>query len=646
MKKHTNLTLLCTGVLLLIFSHALYAAPPVLLKIFATDNTRTDSLLLGLDPAATNHIDSTLGEEEFPPGGPAFDIRFASNPGPVGKDTCKGGTKVNYHHMVRITQADRWRIAFWSDDSGSTVTFTWQFLNAGANGWTLEDGSPDQITVLPHFPPVDLTTTTSFTYPNKTTNAVGPQYVYINYFDGLKLTTAAQESLTVDAAKTLTTRKAYLTQFQFTVAPAGAPPVGTVALHVEFGDAVTFGPNSIFALPVTGDKGKGKIWNLTNPSGTITPPITITGKGAKGKATKITKWWWLDVTGANVEGKKAKAHTDNITSVNQIFLLREPTWMNVVTEMYAQGFANVVTDQEKGKGIGMRIGVRDTVALTTKFKPIYRWNILPKPGDVIAALWKKKVGGHTAIPGQSFATLLIGGKAVMVAEKKGAITPDKGNDALYAEAIALKFNINASDNYGKMEHSGLGSLIYNKPSSPFNGWTISKFMDTLDHYMSWGSAGVSSDSTAFYAAAHDFNTAFSGPFDTVTFAAKSVIKGVRAVGAVSYLYRASLELPPVMPVASYHEQTPVRYKLEQNYPNPFNPTTKIRFELPQDAYVTLKIYNILGQEVTTLLNHDQMTQGTNEVNFDATRLASGVYYYRLVVNDGQFVQVKKMMLLK
>jgi hypothetical protein len=645
MKKHTRLTLVCIGVLaLLVFSQVLMAtSPPVLLKLRATDTTRKDSLYLGLDPAATNHIDSVLGEEEFPPGGFAMDVRFATNAGPVGKDTCKGGTKTNYHHMVRITQADRWRVAFYSDDSGGNVTFDWQFLNAGANGWTLEDGSVDPITLLPHFQPIDMTTTGSFTYPLKTNSAVGAQYIYINYFDGLKLTTAAQESLTVDAAKKLMARKAYLTKFQFSV-PGPVPPL-TVGLHVEFDGVIIDGPNSIFAVKGSADAGKGKLWNLTNPSGTITPPIVVTGKGAKGGLLKLKKYWWLDNTNANIEGKKV-THGP-VTADNEQYLLHEPNWMNVGTEMYAQGYKDV--DQEKGKGIGMRIGVRDSVGDNGKGKAIHRWNVLKKWGDVQAALWKKNVGGHTTIPGQSFKDLLIGGKAAMVAEFSGAITPAKGNDALYAEAITLKFNINASDNYAKMEHSGLGTLIYKKPGTPFDGWTISKFMDTLDYYMSWGRAGASSAAADYYAAVHDFNTAFSGPFDTVTFGQgpKTQVKGVRAVGKVAYLYRNTLELPPVMPVAPYREgKMPVSYKLDQNYPNPFNPSTTIRFELPQDAFVTLKVYNILGQEVVTLFNREQMTQGTNEVTFDASRLASGVYYYRIVINDGQFQQVKKMMLLK
>ncbi|HPD67907.1 MAG TPA: T9SS type A sorting domain-containing protein [Ignavibacteriales bacterium] len=86
----------------------------------------------------------------------------------------------------------------------------------------------------------------------------------------------------------------------------------------------------------------------------------------------------------------------------------------------------------------------------------------------------------------------------------------------------------------------------------------------------------------------------------------------------------------------------------QNYPNPFNPTTSIKFALKTDAMVNLKIYNILGQEVATLVNNE-MTAGMKTINFNASNLASGVYIYRLEVlgKDGsKFVNTKKMMLLK
>ncbi len=91
------------------------------------------------------------------------------------------------------------------------------------------------------------------------------------------------------------------------------------------------------------------------------------------------------------------------------------------------------------------------------------------------------------------------------------------------------------------------------------------------------------------------------------------------------------------------EPIPQVYALEQNYPNPFNPSTTIRYQLPQDGFVTLKIYDILGREVTTLVNEEK-TKGRYEVNFNASSLASGVYLYRIKVND--YVAVKKMLMLK
>jgi hypothetical protein len=85
------------------------------------------------------------------------------------------------------------------------------------------------------------------------------------------------------------------------------------------------------------------------------------------------------------------------------------------------------------------------------------------------------------------------------------------------------------------------------------------------------------------------------------------------------------------------------YKLFQNYPNPFNPSTTIKFEIPKDGLVTLKIYNILGKEIETLINEER-SSGRYEVDFDASKLASGIYFYQLKTND--YIDTKKMILLK
>ncbi len=89
--------------------------------------------------------------------------------------------------------------------------------------------------------------------------------------------------------------------------------------------------------------------------------------------------------------------------------------------------------------------------------------------------------------------------------------------------------------------------------------------------------------------------------------------------------------------------TVTSYKLSQNYPNPFNPSTKIQYSLMKPGLVTLRIYDVLGRLVKTLVNGYQV-QGSHIVNFNASQLASGVYFYKL--ESGSFQSVKKMMLLK
>ena len=88
---------------------------------------------------------------------------------------------------------------------------------------------------------------------------------------------------------------------------------------------------------------------------------------------------------------------------------------------------------------------------------------------------------------------------------------------------------------------------------------------------------------------------------------------------------------------------PKDYQLYQNYPNPFNPTTKIKFALPYASLVTVKVYDLLGREIKTLLNETKQP-GNYEVNFDASRLASGVYFYSIKANN--FNSVKKMVFIK
>jgi hypothetical protein len=104
-----------------------------------------------------------------------------------------------------------------------------------------------------------------------------------------------------------------------------------------------------------------------------------------------------------------------------------------------------------------------------------------------------------------------------------------------------------------------------------------------------------------------------------------------------YLTKLSIGIEPVS------TEIPDKYLLYQNYPNPFNPATNIRYQLKENSFVTLKIYNLLGKEIATLVNENQKA-GIYETTFKADNLPSGIYFYRIAAGD--FSETKKMILIK
>jgi hypothetical protein len=124
-------------------------------------------------------------------------------------------------------------------------------------------------------------------------------------------------------------------------------------------------------------------------------------------------------------------------------------------------------------------------------------------------------------------------------------------------------------------------------------------------------------------------------------AANNVIFGYAVAGDGSCLRLRDSVL--FLGVNNNNNNVPSEYALEQNFPNPFNPSTTIRYALPGSSNVTLKIYDMLGNEVRTVVNEFKHA-GTYSVNFDASSLSSGVYFYKIVAGD--FTDAKKMTLVK
>jgi photosystem II stability/assembly factor-like uncharacterized protein len=155
---------------------------------------------------------------------------------------------------------------------------------------------------------------------------------------------------------------------------------------------------------------------------------------------------------------------------------------------------------------------------------------------------------------------------------------------------------------------------------------------------------VSQQGTSVYTSSNDganFSSAYTAPAGSFYHLTKSrsgaTIWGVRSNGGISRFGT------PINGISTISNEVPSSYSLSQNYPNPFNPVTKINFALPKSGLVTLKVYDILGKEVATLVN-EVKTAGTYNYEFDGTLLTSGVYFYRIESNG--FTDIKKMMLIK
>jgi photosystem II stability/assembly factor-like uncharacterized protein len=113
-----------------------------------------------------------------------------------------------------------------------------------------------------------------------------------------------------------------------------------------------------------------------------------------------------------------------------------------------------------------------------------------------------------------------------------------------------------------------------------------------------------------------------------------------AVGEYGKVYKFNKE---IIGIKNKGENSPVSFKLYQNYPNPFNPVTKIYYELPENSYIKLSVYDVLGREVTSLVD-GEMPRGKHESDWNASGLSSGVYFYK--IEAGTYTQTKKMVLLK
>ncbi len=405
-------------------------------------------------------------------------------------------------------------------------------------------------------------------------------------------------------------------------------------LHMEFSHKIL--PGTISATPpydsVNSDAASHK-WNFffsapIDSGGTI----SVCGFGDKGSRQTVSKYWWIS-NGVQV-GKPAK---DVRFTLNQP-RLPMPNLINLIDADY----------QSPALQGGLVIGIADpTLKKTTG------WVRLKKSGDVLKSLVGKKGSQHTGDPA-----------AFDFTGEKGMLPPEKQNDNLFANQVAAKLALTSSDD--SITPPGFSGLTYDDSTGaqthPLNGKGLWDIVTVVDSFLS-GYHTIISDCTEVKPAVsldsilRRINRAFSGPVDTNSFSGRLSLKGIlRDWGDIPYLHPpAGITIPLRNPPVRGGER-PVTYSLYQNYPNPFNPVTVIRYFLPVSSIVTLKIYNILGQEVMTLLDEQILNEGVQSTDFDGSKLASGVYFYRLSARPttlgadagpgGGYTAARKMLLIK
>lgn len=388
-----------------------------------------------------------------------------------------------------------------------------------------------------------------------------------------------------------------------------------------------------------------------------------------------------------------------------------PNWANLLQEVVVQGGFQPGSSESDIAG-GMRLGESYMRSLVSSFGTYYlpqpirsdtAWvrltSWIPARGSrpafganwgVLQGTLKSRVGyppvfyTHDNYARGFDSTLNPGdGRRQLLRGQQYQIYPYRSKNKLFAEMVALKFNIAAND-LGKagssISYGTFGNLVINLPGNPLTGLSIRAASALVDQYMTFERTAPAGFFDDAYACVYAINRAFVGPLDTTTnnapplFQDGSFYRGntLRVNGVAGASSTGGFLIPgaaaPMMVIPTndfteapygYDEQDPgmesaeqiPAMKLYQNYPNPFNPTTTINFRLGAPSQVTVKVYNLLGQEVATLLNNEPMVDGYQAFTFDARALTSGVYYYTVSgvnMEDGTEIprSVGKMLLVK
>jgi hypothetical protein len=201
-------------------------------------------------------------------------------------------------------------------------------------------------------------------------------------------------------------------------------------------------------------------------------------------------------------------------------------------------------------------------------------------------------------------------------------------------SFTTDFGMNWQDAPG-IPNSGAIIGIYTKPREGFD------LFGNHDVYISRGDNKILCLKDSLWQVIH---TAPSGNYKHISHEVSFAAWAVRDNGGITFYQRSTVGINLI------YTEIPRSFSLSQNYPNPFNPVTQIKFDIPKSGFVKITIYDLLGREISTLVNQ-QMQPGSYNVDWDASNFSSGVYFYKIEVRQtgsstGDFVESKKMVLVK
>ncbi|MBI3193602.1 MAG: T9SS type A sorting domain-containing protein, partial [Ignavibacteriae bacterium] len=325
-----------------------------------------------------------------------------------------------------------------------------------------------------------------------------------------------------------------------------------------------------------------------------------------------------------------------------------PNLVNMLAEIFKQA-------KDSSLATGIIVGEAGNLLDPANAKSKEKGYVKPaKEGDVMGSLYKKGKTGALYQTGTARGLDFLVKNEARILKLNKSLGPDKHSNVLFGNLMTLAVNI-ASADFEKTP-AGFGDLKYVGPYEAWDGMTPRQILAAANDKMSnWEFVPASTFS--------DMNTAvaaINAEFSSATLDSASFIvggklswTGVKPVSQ-SNLFVANPGAAPYQRPYEEHPPTPTAFSLNQNYPNPFNPTTTISFELAEPAIVTVKVFNMLGQEVATVLDREEFFDGVYSEAFDASGLTSGVYFYQIITDvtneetgaSQHFTQTKKMLLAK